>query len=110
MFAEVAFFQTICSVRESCGIVSVGNLRSTTAVAESVAREMGQNFGMMEDTTNCTCEHEHCIMAKELHDTTHLRWSSCSIKQLKSTFHRGMDICLRFGLLVNVENIEFWLT
>lgn len=64
-------------------------------VATTIAHEMGHNFGMEHDTTECKCPDERCIMAPSSSTVAPTHWSSCSLNYLLLAFTHGMDYCLK---------------
>lgn len=60
-----------------------------------MAHELGHNFGMEHDSSDCKCQDEKCIMSASSTSVLPTHWSSCSIDQLNIAFSRGMNYCLR---------------
>nr|CAD7443280.1 unnamed protein product [Timema bartmani] len=84
----------ICTYEFSGG-VSMDHSSVVGLVATTVAHEMGHNFGMEHDTSDCDCPSDRCIMAPSSSSMTPTQWSSCSLGYLALAFEHGMDYCLR---------------
>ncbi|KMZ03562.1 uncharacterized protein Dsimw501_GD20406 [Drosophila simulans] len=84
----------ICTYEFSGG-VSMQHSPNPAMVATTMAHEMGHNFGMEHDTSDCHCRDEKCVMAASSTSFIPVNWSSCSIDQLTIAFSRGMNYCLR---------------
>ncbi|XP_058798001.1 uncharacterized protein LOC131668128 [Phymastichus coffea] len=84
----------ICTYEFSGG-VSVDHSNVVGLVAATMAHEMGHNFGMEHDSSDCICPEERCIMAPSSGSSGPTHWSSCSLEYLALAFEHGMDYCLR---------------
>ncbi|XP_017046909.1 disintegrin and metalloproteinase domain-containing protein 12 [Drosophila ficusphila] len=84
----------ICTYEYSGG-VSMQHSPNPAMVATTMAHEMGHNFGMEHDSTDCECPDEKCVMAASSTSFIPVNWSRCSIDQLTIAFSRGMNYCLR---------------
>ncbi|XP_065351204.1 disintegrin and metalloproteinase domain-containing protein 12 [Cloeon dipterum] len=84
----------ICTFEFSGGI-SVDHSATVGLVATTVAHEMGHNFGMEHDTSDCNCPTDRCIMAPSSNSKLFTHWSDCSLEYLAHAFEHGMDYCLR---------------
>ncbi|CAK8682796.1 unnamed protein product [Clavelina lepadiformis] len=63
--------------------------------AATMAHEMGHNFGMLHDTTDCVCAQDtQCLMAPRIRYSLKRDWSSCSEKYLEDNRKFGGQTCL----------------
>ncbi|GFY75041.1 disintegrin and metalloproteinase domain-containing protein 12 [Trichonephila inaurata madagascariensis] len=84
----------ICTYEYSGG-VNMDHSHIVGLVANTVAHELGHNFGMEHDTDECQCPDEKCIMAPSSSSTSPRHWSSCSLEYLELAYSQGMDYCLK---------------
>ncbi|KAJ8960047.1 hypothetical protein NQ318_009484 [Aromia moschata] len=84
----------ICTYEFSGG-VNTDHSPVVGLVATTVAHEMGHNFGMEHDTSECICPDDRCIMAPSSSTVAPTHWSSCSLNYLLLAFTHGMDYCLK---------------
>ncbi|CAL1269797.1 unnamed protein product [Larinioides sclopetarius] len=84
----------ICTYEYSGG-VNMDHSHVVGLVANTVAHELGHNFGMEHDTDECQCPDDKCIMAPSSSSTSPRHWSSCSLEYLDLAYSQGMDYCLK---------------
>ncbi|XP_034488304.1 zinc metalloproteinase-disintegrin-like MTP8 [Drosophila innubila] len=85
---------TICTSASSGGVI-MHHSEVLAVVAATMAHEIGHNFGMDHDSSDCHCPDEKCVMSATSTAFVPVHWSSCSIDQLTIAFSRGMNYCLR---------------
>ena len=61
-------------------------------VATTMAHAMGHNFGMEDDTENCDCPDDRCIMSTASSTMRPSFWSSCSLEYLALAFEHGESL------------------
>ncbi|XP_023035656.1 zinc metalloproteinase-disintegrin-like atrolysin-A [Drosophila willistoni] len=89
-----AFYATICTSTHSGGIVAQQS-KTLAEVATTMAHEMGHSLGMNDEYDNCICPDEACIMNGMSKGFNPVRWSSCSIQSLNTSFSKEITDCLR---------------
>lgn len=84
----------ICTFEFSGGVATYYS-ENVTVLATTIAHQIGHNFGIEHDTSDCECADERCIMSASVTSVTPTRWSDCSIHQLNEALHHGMSHCLK---------------
>lgn len=87
----------ICT-HEHSGGVNKDHDYSPAVVAVTLAHELGHNFGMEhdeDDSEECKCPDERCIMSSRSSEAHPKHWSSCSINYLEDAKKHGLLDCLK---------------
>ncbi|XP_028391203.1 zinc metalloproteinase-disintegrin-like jararhagin [Dendronephthya gigantea] len=85
--------QSICGPRSAAVVQDYDKRAALTA--STMAHELGHNFGMKHDESNCECPDpsSQCVMSASLSGAA-TRFSSCSLKTLRETLNGGYGTCL----------------
>uniref|UniRef100_H2YZ97 Uncharacterized protein n=1 Tax=Ciona savignyi TaxID=51511 RepID=H2YZ97_CIOSA len=89
----MASVKTMCSSRS--GGVNQDHQSNVFYTAATLAHEMGHNFGMHHDSSECVCaQNAQCIMAASSGFGSTKDWSSCSKDYLAQSIREGLGNCL----------------
>ncbi|XP_077327697.1 zinc metalloproteinase-disintegrin-like batroxstatin-2 [Lithobates pipiens] len=81
-----------------CELMSVGlsqdSFVAAAGVGATIAHEMGHNLGMTHDKPSCTCGANTCIMFPSVSSDVPLKFSGCSIVDLRNFIYDSYPDCL----------------
>ncbi|CAL4131229.1 unnamed protein product, partial [Meganyctiphanes norvegica] len=104
-FSEAGYAYTggMCHPEQSASVVKASKRNTVSLTAQTVAHELGHNFGMGHDTESCVCPEEHCLMKESTmyshnQEQLSLGWSNCS----KNWMAQHFDDDKKFDCLKNV--------
>ncbi|XP_073479701.1 zinc metalloproteinase-disintegrin-like crotastatin [Aquarana catesbeiana] len=83
---------TMCELR-SVGL-SQDSFMAADGVGATIAHEMGHNLGMTHDKPSCTCGANTCIMFPSVSSNVPLKFSGCSIVDLRNFIYDSYPDCL----------------
>ncbi|XP_073413254.1 zinc metalloproteinase-disintegrin-like protein H3 [Dendrobates tinctorius] len=90
----LAFVGSMCSRGYSCGIIQ-DHSEQAISVGATIAHEIGHNFGMVHDASECSCSADSCIMAQSVSSKTPYVFSSCSLTKYQAFIFDQMPQCLK---------------
>ncbi|XP_062558131.1 disintegrin and metalloproteinase domain-containing protein 9-like [Armigeres subalbatus] len=87
---------SMCTYAGSGG-VEVVDTKFVALQASTIAHEMGHNFNIDHDGSDCHCPNGNCVMASRTVRTQAApsQWSSCSVRDLETSFRHGLNSCLK---------------
>ncbi|OCT86547.1 zinc metalloproteinase-disintegrin-like lachestatin-2 isoform X2 [Xenopus laevis] len=89
----LAYIGAMCSAVYSAGVIQDYS-KVAISVAATMAHEMGHNFGMEHDSTNCSCSASSCIMSPYASAPAASLFSACSIHDFQNYLLTKKPTCL----------------